>query len=347
VAALAALKLDHGAQQVGAAEVGPKHRGDPNLGIGDLPKQEVAEPHFPAGADDQVGIGQRSGIEMALQVAFGDLQLIETALGAGFVHQRLAGIHQFRAGAIVERQGEAHAGVGGGGGAGSVEVAAHLLRQLGQAADGFEPDVLPVELLHLGAQEAAQQGHQEVDLGAGALPVLGGEGVEGEGGNVQAGRGLDRGADRLHPGAVAGDTGQVALMRPAAVAVHGDTDVARQAAAIHLAPELGFRAVHGGPGEGGHAYFSLSQAITSSTVTTPIIWWCSSTTGRASRLYLLKSAATSDSERSRATEMGSSAMGRSSLSGWASNTRESGTMPTRASWVESRNRVVTFSTWPS
>ena len=38
-------------------KIGPALRGDPQLGIGDLPEQEIADPHFARRADEQIGVG--------------------------------------------------------------------------------------------------------------------------------------------------------------------------------------------------------------------------------------------------------------------------------------------------
>src|ERR1700746_4025085 len=64
VAALAFLKIEQGLVKLGAAEIGPKSFGDINFGIGYLPQEEIADAHFAAGANQQVGIRQSGGVEM-------------------------------------------------------------------------------------------------------------------------------------------------------------------------------------------------------------------------------------------------------------------------------------------
>ena len=64
VPALALLVVGHRLQQVAAPEVGPQHVGDPDLRVGDLPEQEVADAHLAAGADEQVGVGLAGGVEV-------------------------------------------------------------------------------------------------------------------------------------------------------------------------------------------------------------------------------------------------------------------------------------------
>ena len=55
------------------AEVRPQRVGDPDLGVGDLPEQEVADAHLAAGADQQIGIGLAGGVEEAGEALLVDL----------------------------------------------------------------------------------------------------------------------------------------------------------------------------------------------------------------------------------------------------------------------------------
>ena len=57
VAPLALLEVDDGLEQVAGAEVRPQRVGHPDLGVGDLPEQEVADPHLAAGPDRRSGSG--------------------------------------------------------------------------------------------------------------------------------------------------------------------------------------------------------------------------------------------------------------------------------------------------
>src|SRR3989440_585936 len=51
--------------EIGFTEVGPECGGAVELGVGCLPEQGVAQPHLAGRPDDQVGIGQVAGVEMA------------------------------------------------------------------------------------------------------------------------------------------------------------------------------------------------------------------------------------------------------------------------------------------
>ena len=105
----------------------------------------------------------------------------------------------------------------------------HVGRQRFGAADHVEADVVAQQRLELEAEVALEQHHQRADFGGRALPVLDRKRVKGQDFEAQARRGLDDVADRVDAGAMAFDARQVALAGPAAVAVHDDGDVPRQA----------------------------------------------------------------------------------------------------------------------
>ncbi len=93
-------------------------------------------------------------------------------------------------------------------------------------------------VVHLAAQVVLEQAHQRRDLALRPLPVLDREGVERQHLEAQPGRGLDRLAHGLDAGAVALDARLAALLRPAAVAVHDDRDVTRQAREVDRTKDL-------------------------------------------------------------------------------------------------------------
>src|SRR5713101_8408489 len=77
VAPLALLEFLDGLQQVNAAEVRPVGLSDVDLGVSRLPKQEVAQAHLAAGADDQIEFGEVAGVEMPVNGLFVDAQVFE------------------------------------------------------------------------------------------------------------------------------------------------------------------------------------------------------------------------------------------------------------------------------
>ena len=108
--------------------------------------------------------------------------------------------------------------------------------QLVGAADVGHAHVVVVHALDVADEVGLEQLHQEADLGLGAAQVVfEREGVEGEPGQVDAGGGLDDELDGLGALLVAEEALEGALAGPAAVAVHDDGDVLRDARGIELA----------------------------------------------------------------------------------------------------------------
>src|SRR3546814_4912145 len=70
------------------------------------------------------------------------------------------------------------------------------------------------------------QPHQVADLIGGAFPVFAGKGVERQHLYAEVGRGLHDAAHRLHTPAMTHDARQETPLRPAAVAIHDDGDMA-------------------------------------------------------------------------------------------------------------------------
>src|SRR5688572_23378890 len=108
--ARAALELGDGAVQVEGAEIGPEGGGDEELGVRDLPEQEVGDARLTARPDEQVGVGDAVGVERTADVGFRDvlgLQLARLHLGG----ERAEGVQQLVATAIVEGHEHGHARV--------------------------------------------------------------------------------------------------------------------------------------------------------------------------------------------------------------------------------------------
>src|SRR5690242_10687998 len=101
VAPVALLELDKGFQQPRAVEVRSQGVRNKYLGVPDLPQQKIADPHLAAGSNEQIRIGQTPGIKVPLNVGF--RQLFRAAISAPFSQQRIRGIQNLRASAIVQR----------------------------------------------------------------------------------------------------------------------------------------------------------------------------------------------------------------------------------------------------
>src|SRR5437660_12512869 len=89
-----------------AAEVGPQRLGDPDLGIRDLPEQEIADAHLAARTDQQIGIGLAAGVEEGAESL-----LVQIVRRHARRDRAPRGIDDLGASAIVQRDVELHAAV--------------------------------------------------------------------------------------------------------------------------------------------------------------------------------------------------------------------------------------------
>ena len=83
---------------------------DVEFGVGDLPEEIVADPHFASGADEEVGVWHAAGVEVVGDGLFGDLAGGEL-VGLDFVGDLSDGVGDFEARAVVDSEAEGHAGV--------------------------------------------------------------------------------------------------------------------------------------------------------------------------------------------------------------------------------------------
>ena len=83
VAAFPLLEFRNAFQQLQASEVGPQCLRHVDLGVGELPEQEVAEPHLAAGANHQVRIGQMACLEVPRNGFFIHVQVTQPAIASG------------------------------------------------------------------------------------------------------------------------------------------------------------------------------------------------------------------------------------------------------------------------
>ena len=106
----------------------------------------------------------------------------------------------------------------------------HLVGELVGAADVGHADVVGVHALDVGDEVALEELHEEADLGLGAAQIVfEREGVEGDPGDVDARGGFDDVLDGFGALLMAEEALEGALAGPAAVAVHDDGDVLREA----------------------------------------------------------------------------------------------------------------------
>src|SRR6185437_7370860 len=103
-----------------------------------------------------------------------------------------------------------------------------------QVADGVQPDAVLEDLVALAQEVVAQEQHERVDLFFGARPILFAERIEGERLEAEAARHTDGAPDRGRSLAVPVGPRAAAGLRPAAVAIHDDTDVPGQIAGFDV-----------------------------------------------------------------------------------------------------------------
>ena len=189
-----------------------------------------------------------SGVEGGRELGFVDArvqsvdlqQVFERAAAVmSFADQTLQqgarGVHDLGAGAVVERQCECGSGVPASLFPGPLHGVLDLGGQAGGAADIGHADVIVVHALDVADQVRLQKLHQEADFGLGPPQiVLKRKGVERQPGEIDAGGGFDDELDGFGALLVAEETLEGALAGPAAVAVHDDGNVARDAGAVKL-----------------------------------------------------------------------------------------------------------------
>src|SRR5436309_7832993 len=219
VAAIPLLVGDYGLEQVAPAEIGPQRVGHPDLGIRDLPEQEIADAHFAARPDQQIRIGLARRVEKP-----GEPPLVEIVRPQAGRDRAARRVHDFGAAAVVQRDVEQHPGVGRRLPDAELEFVLHVGRKLLGAADDAKRDVVLEQRAELEADVSLEQRHQRVDFGTRPLPVLDRERVQREDVDPKAGGGFHHVAHRVDASAMAFDAGQMALRRPASVPIHDDRD---------------------------------------------------------------------------------------------------------------------------
>src|SRR5207245_1319357 len=61
---VAPLVVEDGLEQIAPGDVGPQHRRHVQLGVSELPQQEVRDPQLTRGADQQIGVAPGGGVEL-------------------------------------------------------------------------------------------------------------------------------------------------------------------------------------------------------------------------------------------------------------------------------------------
>src|SRR5690606_9486931 len=156
-----------------------------------------------------------------------------------------------------------------GGGLGVVHARGDRLAEARAVADEADAHAAPVQLVDFAVERVDEKLHQRADFLLGPAPVLAREREQGECADPGVQAEIDAQVDRARAGAMADDARPVALLRPAAVAVHDDGQVARDSTG------------------GGHqtAISSCSLALTTSStslIALSVIFWISASLRAAS-----------------------------------------------------------------
>src|SRR5215831_917464 len=171
VTAFAAVIVAQGLLEIGLAEIGPERVDEHQFRIGRLPQQEIADALLAAGANDEVGIGDVDGEEVAREERFVHLLGRDLArLHCGSNVARRA--RDLGAAAVGERDGQAQAGICCRERLGIVDERDDVARQSRAVTDDAQAHALGMELGDLSADVVAEQTHEVVHLARRPLPVL-------------------------------------------------------------------------------------------------------------------------------------------------------------------------------
>src|SRR5438132_51287 len=174
-AAAARIVLQCGAE-IGLAEVGPEAVDEGELGVGELPEEEVRDAKLAGSADEEIRVGHVGRVEV-----LGEELLVDVlGLDAG-LDDPPRGLDQLRAAAVVERDPELES-----------LVPSRLVLERGHPLPEVERRAVPPadeprshallrQIRQLALDRLAEDLHQSVHLVRRPSPVLGRERVHGEG----------------------------------------------------------------------------------------------------------------------------------------------------------------------
>ena len=77
--------------------IGPEHIGEHHLRVGGLPQEKIGQPHFAAGADEEIERGKIGGVEMARNARLADFALLSG---------ERCGARNFLLRSVIERDGK-------------------------------------------------------------------------------------------------------------------------------------------------------------------------------------------------------------------------------------------------
>src|SRR5688572_47006 len=228
-AAAAAGVRRQGRLEISRREVRPVAFDEHELGVRELPEQEVRDAQLARGADEQVGIGHLGGVEVRGEDVLVDLPRLDSGLDE--LARRLDDLGPP---AVVERDPEAEARVLGRLPLEARHLALQLVGGAVAAPDEANSHALANEIWKLAVDRLPEDRHERVDLVTRPRPVLCRKSVNRQRLDVEIDRRLDRAAERLRAGPVTFGHGKPATACPATVAVHDDRDRASAIGKLRL-----------------------------------------------------------------------------------------------------------------
>ena len=143
---------------------------------------------------------------------------------------------------VIQRHHESHAGVARRLPHRVGDIAIHRFRQIRRAPDHQQADIVSLDRRQLALQVFAQQTHQKIHFRPRASPVFQRERIQRQAWQMQSRARLDDLARHLHARAMPRHARQMPPFGPAAIAIHDDGHMMRQALAVELFQQLCFLA---------------------------------------------------------------------------------------------------------
>lgn len=212
------LVIEQGQQHFPLSEVGPESFRKIQLGIGKLPKEEIADSHFPACADQQVRVRKIGCGEVLLKLGFMD--------GAGHfaaLHvfdQLVRSVENFGPSSIAQSNTHGPVGERSGLPGNGMHDVLNRRRERVDVANGKKPHFPLMKGLTFPMEEFFKERHEQIYLDPWPIPVFLREGIDRGQWNLQQTEGMKYFSQGRQSFFMPGNARQVTLRRPTSVPVH-------------------------------------------------------------------------------------------------------------------------------